>query len=89
MAQNPESNCVMARRAQLLIDLDLDTSPIAGHITSDHHSRRPFYGWLELCSAIEAVDPAALAPSNQEEQRWRVHPVAGSGVKRSRDRSRR
>ena len=55
----------MANRAQLLIDLDLDASPIAGRITSDHDPRRPFHGWLELCSAIEAQRTTAVTTAAQ------------------------
>jgi hypothetical protein len=40
-------------QTHFLIDLDLDASPIAGYIASDHDARRPFHGWLELSSAIE------------------------------------
>jgi hypothetical protein len=45
----------MARLTHLLIDLDLDldATPIAGYIGTDHEARRPFHGWLELSSAIE------------------------------------
>lgn len=50
----------------VLIDLDLDATPIAGHITSDQSARRPFHGWLELSSAIEqrrTAGPATAGPS--------------------------
>jgi hypothetical protein len=43
----------MARLTHLLIELDLDATPIAGYIATDHEARRPFHGWLELSSAIE------------------------------------
>ena len=43
----------MAYLTHLFIDLDLDATPIAGYIGTDHHVRRPFQGWLELSSAIE------------------------------------
>ena len=43
----------MPRLTHLLIELDLDATPIAGYIATDHEARRPFHGWLELSSAIE------------------------------------
>ena len=43
----------MGYLTHLLIDLDLDATPIAGYIATDHDARRPFHGWLELSSAIE------------------------------------
>jgi hypothetical protein len=43
----------MAYLTHIFIDLDLDATPIAGYIGTDHDIRRPFQGWLELSSAIE------------------------------------
>jgi hypothetical protein len=43
----------MARLTHLLIELDLDATPIAGYIATDREARRSFHGWLELSSAIE------------------------------------
>ena len=43
----------MGYLAYIFIDLELNATPIAGHITSDQDARRPFHGWLELGSAIE------------------------------------
>ena len=49
-----------------LIDLDLDATPIAGYIASDHDARRPFHGWLELSSAIEARRTAGPSPAGPD-----------------------
>ena len=56
----------MGYRTQLFIDLDLDATPIAGHITSDHDPRRPFHGWLELSSAIEERRTAGLTTARTD-----------------------
>ncbi len=58
----------MGYLTHLAIDLDHDASPIAGYIANDHDARRPFHGWLELCSAIEeqrAAGPGNPGPSER------------------------
>lgn len=50
----------VTRGAQLILDLDLDVTPIGGRISSDQHSTRQFHGWLELTAAIDALRTAAL-----------------------------
>ena len=54
----------MAYRTHVVIDLDLDldATPIAGCITTDHANRRPFQGWLELSSLIEERRAAGVVP---------------------------
>jgi hypothetical protein len=44
----------MGYLTHLGIYLDQDTTPIAGYITTEREKWRPFHGWLELSSAIEA-----------------------------------
>ena len=66
----------MGEPARVLIDLDLDASPIAGHIASDREAGRPFHGWLELSSQIEARRRDALATE-------RPPAAAGEGGSRS------
>jgi hypothetical protein len=44
----------------LIVDLDLDLTPIGGRISSDQHPTRQFHGWLELTAAIDALRTAAL-----------------------------
>lgn len=56
----------MPYRTHLFIDLDLDATPIAGHITSDHNPRRPFHGWLELSSVIEERRTAGLTTARTD-----------------------
>jgi hypothetical protein len=51
----------MGYLTHFLIDLDLDATPIAGYIATDHDARRPFHGWLELSSAIESGGPRDAA----------------------------
>ena len=46
--------------ARLILELDLDLTPIGGRISSDQHPTRQFHGWLELTAAIDAVRTAAL-----------------------------
>ncbi len=43
----------MAYLTHVVIDVDLDATPITGSITTDHGARRTFQGWLELSSLIE------------------------------------
>ena len=52
----------------IYLDLDLDATPIAGYITTEREPRRPFHGWLELSSAIEAhraAGPGNTGPSER------------------------
>jgi hypothetical protein len=49
----------VTRGAQLILDLDLDLTPIGGNISSDQHPTRQFHGWLELTAAIDALRTAA------------------------------
>lgn len=41
-------------RRRLILEIDLKADPIAGSIT-DERGDRPFAGWLELATALEAV----------------------------------
>jgi hypothetical protein len=52
----------MAYLTHLGIYLELDATPIAGYITTEREPPRPFHGWLELSSAIEAQ--RAAGPGN-------------------------
>jgi DNA-binding CsgD family transcriptional regulator len=38
----------LASHLQLIVDLDLHTTPIRGRISTTNHLARPFHGWLEL-----------------------------------------
>jgi hypothetical protein len=53
----------MASQLQLYVDLELESVPIGGAVSSDQHPSRPFQGWLELASAIETLRREALTAS--------------------------
>jgi hypothetical protein len=58
----------MAYLTHLGIYLELDATPIAGYITTEREPPRPFHGWLELSSAIEAqraAGPGNTGPSER------------------------
>ncbi|HTT26940.1 MAG TPA: hypothetical protein VMG37_00910 [Solirubrobacteraceae bacterium] len=62
----------MGYLTQFGIELDIDATPIAGYI-ADAGGRRPFHGWLELCSAIEeqrAAVPRTAGPSERSTAPW-------------------
>ena len=67
----------MASRLHLHVDLELASVPIAGSVGSDQHPARPFHGWLELASEVEALRREALtarAPATPDEL---VPPIEG------------
>lgn len=54
----------MGYLTHLGIYLDPDATPIAGYITTEREKLRPFHGWLELSSAIEAQRTAGPRPAD-------------------------
>jgi len=61
----------------LIVDLDLDLTPIGGRISSDQHPTRQFHGWLELTAAIDALRTAALtAPPARGHANARPRPLS-------------
>lgn len=46
--------------ARLVIELDLETEPIAGRLASPATGARRFAGWLELMAALEQARAAEL-----------------------------
>jgi hypothetical protein len=50
----------MATHLELILDLELSATPIAGQIFTASDPARPFHGWLELASALEALRNDAL-----------------------------
>jgi hypothetical protein len=45
----------VASHLQLTIDLEPDTAPITGRVSSGPTVARPFQGWLELAAIIEQL----------------------------------
>ena len=43
----------MSRRRQIVLDLELDSEPIAGTVRAGDGADTPFEGWLQLAAAIE------------------------------------
>jgi hypothetical protein len=46
---------------RLILDATLDRSVIEGTLTAATGDRRPFHGWIELTTAIEAMLAGAAA----------------------------
>jgi hypothetical protein len=49
----------MTEKRRVIVETDPDAKPIAGCVSPQDAPGRPFIGWLELISALDA----ALAPS--------------------------
>lgn len=55
--------------AHLRLAIDVDSDPISGSVSNGTGGSRPFSGWIELVSVIEAVrraDPRARAGEPSE-----------------------
>jgi hypothetical protein len=50
----------MTSHLQLSVDLELESVPIGGSVSSGEQAARRFQGWLELASAIEGLRKEAL-----------------------------
>jgi hypothetical protein len=69
----------MGSQLRLVVDLDLDTTPIGGQISTATGPARSFHGWLELASAIETLRSVAVtargAGNAREPGRGQSRPV--------------
>jgi hypothetical protein len=47
------------------LELDLDTETISGSIARRGRATRPFYGWLELAAALQALRASEVRAKDQ------------------------
>jgi hypothetical protein len=48
-----------SQAVRVVLDLDPNSEPIRGSLSASDQDSRPFFGWLELASAVEAARAAA------------------------------
>jgi hypothetical protein len=63
----------MGTNLRLVVDLELETTPIGGRISTGSEPARPFHGWLELASAIETHRNAAITASESRHAHEPAH----------------
>jgi hypothetical protein len=57
----------MGSQEQVQVVLDLQAEGlIQGWISSSCHQRKPFYGWMELASALERARETELTPAQAD-----------------------
>ena len=58
-----------SRSVRVVLDLDPEGETIQGSVSDSRQGNRPFQGWLELASALEAARTARNEPRRHAGQR--------------------